>query len=202
MVVHLGMTGRFEFHRLPGRTPRVPHRHGRWRFRDGARLDYVDPRRFGYVYLGPIEGLRGVLNMGRDPFEMRPRQLSSLLDGRRAPVKALLLDQRLVAGMGNIYVDEALHVAGIHPLTPGAKVAPDAARILRAARLVLRRAIRSGGTTLRDYRRLDGGTGTFQRRLRVYGRDGEACRQCGGIIEKLVVRGRGTHVCERCQPRR
>jgi formamidopyrimidine-DNA glycosylase len=201
MVVHLGMTGRFAFHEVPPRRL-PPHCHGRWRFRDGTVLHHIDPRRFGYVYLGAMEGLRDALNMGRDPFELRSRDLARILAGRRAPVKALLLNQRLVAGMGNIYVDEALFLAGVHPLTPGEAAAAHAAPILQASRRVLRRAIRSGGTTLRDYRRLDGDTGNFQVRLRVYGRDGEPCRRCNTPIEKLVVAGRGTHVCPRCQRQR
>ena len=215
MVIHLGMTGRFLFQAGPGEerilrgdtinaaasdTAAARHRHIRWRFEDGSVLDYIDPRRFGYVYLGPMDGLRAALNMGPDPFEIRPRGLTRALSGRRAPVKALLLDQRIVAGLGNIYVDEALFMAGVHPLTPGDAAAARAPMILQAARRVLRRSIRFNGTTLRDYRRLDGDSGEFQKQLRVYGREGEACVRCKGTIEKRVVGGRGTHACPRCQP--
>jgi formamidopyrimidine-DNA glycosylase len=132
---------------------------------------------------------------------MRPRELERMLAGRRAPVKALLLNQRLIAGLGNIYVDEALFLAGVHPLTPGDAAAASAPVILRTARRVLRSAIRFNGTTLRDYRRLDGDSGEFQDRLKVYGRGGEACPRCGATIERMVVGGRGTHACRRCQKR-
>lgn len=214
LVVHLGMTGRFVFADTRGGARELSgdangdatagadtrHRHGRWRFRDGAELYYVDPRRFGYFYLGAHEGLRATLNMGPDPFELRPRELQRILGGRSAPVKALLLNQRLISGLGNIYVDESLYRVGVHPLTPGSVAASNAGPILQTARRVLRRAIRWRGTTLRDYRSPDGGSGGFQTRLMVYGRDGEACQRCATTIEKLVVGGRGTHVCPVCQP--
>lgn len=200
VTVSLGMTGRFCFFDAAAEVPRgVVHRHGRWVFADGAELHYVDPRRFGYFYLGDVEGLGDVLNIGPDPFQLPPRALARILAGRTASVKSLLLNQRLIAGMGNIYVDESLFLAGVHPLTPGAAAAAHAGKILSTSRRVLRSAIRFNGTTFRDYRRPDGAEGAFQKRLQVYGREGEACRKCGTTIEKLVVAGRGTHVCPSCQ---
>jgi len=201
LVVHLGMTGRFDL--LQGSARRaVKHRHGRIVFEDGSELHYIDPRRFGYFFVGGIEGLPEALNIGPDPFQTRPGALSRILEGRSASVKALLLDQRLISGLGNIYVDELLFLSRIHPATPGAAVAADAGLILGASRRVLRRALRWGGTTLRDYRRPDGSRGRFQLRLHVYGREGKPCPRCGGRIEKMVVAGRGTHVCPACQKRR
>lgn len=203
LVVHLGMTGRFDFLE-GGRGARKAgkHRHGRIVFEDGSELHYIDPRRFGYFFVGDIGGLPEALNIGPDPFQTQPRALSRILEGRSASVKALLLDQRLVSGLGNIYVDELLFLSRVHPSTPGAAVAAEAGLILRASRRVLRRALRWGGTTLRDYRRPDGSRGRFQLRLHVYGREGEPCPRCGSRIEKMVVAGRGTHVCPSCQRRR
>jgi len=223
LVVHLGMTGKFLF-RGAGAAPLLlrgdgvssgqddasvregarRHRHGRFVFEDGVELDYIDPRRFGYFYAGSPDGLADTLNIGPDPFDMRPAMLARALDGRTAPIKALLLDQRLISGLGNIYVDELLFDTKIHPLTPGGRTAARAGDLLAAARRVLRRALRAGGTTFRDYRRPDGSTGSYQRRLSAYGREGEPCVRCGAAIVRIVVGGRGTHLCPRCQrsPRR
>jgi formamidopyrimidine-DNA glycosylase len=200
LVVHLGMTGRFDFF-PPGTTePRgVPHRHGRWAFTDGAVLHYVDARRFGFWWLGEPDEVAGELGIGPDPFEMKPRALERLLEGRSASIKSLLLNQRLISGLGNIYVDELLFAARIHPETAGRDVADRASEILTFARRVLRRAIKWKGTTFRDYRGPDGSEGEFLLRLNVYGREGEACRRCGGPIVKTVVAARGTHTCPRCQ---
>ncbi len=211
LVVHLGMTGRLLWCAVAhtaGARPRgaarsagTRHLHGRIRFRDGSELHYIDPRRFGYFFVETPDRVRASLAIGPDPFDMRAPSLARALDGRRAPIKALLLDQRIVSGLGNIYVDESLFIAGIHPLTDGAHASQRAADLLRAARRVLRRAIRSGGTTIRDYRRSDDSPGSFQGRLAVYGREGDACPRCGTAVERIVVSQRGTHFCPRCQPR-
>jgi formamidopyrimidine-DNA glycosylase len=199
-VVHLGMTGKLLW--IPGRARIEPHTHARIHFAGGGELRYVDPRRFGYFFVGDPAGIAASFQMGPDPFEMKADQLARALTGRQAPVKSLLLDQRIVAGLGNIYVDELLFRCGIHPRTPGGEVAGASAAILRAACTVLKRAIVAGGTTIRDYRRPDGSSGAFQQRLAVYGRDGEACLECGSEIERMEVGRRGTHVCPRCQPLR
>jgi len=210
LIVHLGMTGRLEWSegrrigavpRRSGEPVKRDHLHARWTFRDGSELRYYDPRRFGYIFVGTPVDADAVLRIGPDPFEIRAGGLASALAGRRAPVKALLLDQRIVSGLGNIYVDETLYLARVHPLTPGDRASTQAAAILSAARRVLKRAIRARGTTLRDYRRTGGERGGFQTRLLVYGREGEACASCGGAIIRLEVAQRGTHVCPRCQPR-
>ena len=205
LVVHLGMTGSLEWAERAADPPRPSaasghsHLHARWGFRDGSELRYYDPRRFGFIFVGAPGDVDATLRIGPDPFEIDAAHLARVLAGRRAPVKALLLDQRLVSGLGNIYVDEALHLARIHPLAPGERAAAHAPAILTAARRVLTRAIRARGTTLRDYRRTDGSRGGFQMRLAVYGREGEACRRCGAKIVRMEVAGRGTHVCPRCQ---
>jgi formamidopyrimidine-DNA glycosylase len=210
LVVHLGMTGQLSWRDIaasagsasrPTRARREPHLHARLHFDDGSELVYIDPRRFGYFFVGAPDAVTATLPIGPDPFDMRAPALAKALAGRHAPIKSLLLNQRIMSGMGNIYVDEALFVAGIHPLTAGARAAPHAATILSSARRILTRAIRSGGTTIRDYRRSDGSSGTFQGRLAVYGRDGEPCLRCGTPVERIVVSQRGTHFCPRCQPR-
>jgi formamidopyrimidine-DNA glycosylase len=211
LVVHLGMTGRLEWldgeraaksppaRRAPG--AKREHLHGRWIFADGSELRYYDPRRFGFVFVGRSADVDAVLRIGPDPFEITPAALARALAGRRASIKALLLDQRVVSGLGNIYVDESLHLARVHPLAAGHLAAAQASVILRAARRVLSRAIRARGTTLRDYRRPDGSPGGFQTRLAVYGREGDACARCGAVIVRVEVAGRGTHYCPRCQRR-
>ncbi|HEX5130997.1 MAG TPA: bifunctional DNA-formamidopyrimidine glycosylase/DNA-(apurinic or apyrimidinic site) lyase [Candidatus Krumholzibacteria bacterium] len=198
VVVHLGMTGKLLW--VPRTAPLEPHAHARIFFAGGGELRYVDPRRFGYFFIGDRRAIDASFDMGPDPFAMKAGELARALAGRRAPLKALLLDQRVVAGLGNIYVDELLFRCGIHPRTAGADAARDAARLLRAARVILKRAIESGGTTIRDYRRPDGSSGQFQRRLAVYGREGEGCLRCGSAVEKIVLAQRGTHFCPRCQP--
>jgi formamidopyrimidine-DNA glycosylase len=194
-----GMDGARPRERAP--ATKRDHLHARWRFDDGSELRYFDPRRFGYVFVGSAGEVDASLNIGPDPFQLDAPRLARALSGRRASVKALLLDQRVVSGLGNIYVDEALHLARVHPLTPGDRAARRAADLLSAARRTLRRAIRARGTTFRDYRRTDGARGEFQMKLAVYGREGEACRRCGAVIRRIEVAQRGTHYCPRCQPR-
>ncbi len=201
LVVHLGMTGKLLFVAAGARqAPREAHLHARILFSDGSELRYVDPRRFGYFFVGDGAAVAASFDFGPDPFAMRPRELARRLSGRRAPLKALLLDQRIVSGLGNIYVDELLFATRIHPLTPGDTAAPAAARLLRAARVILERAIAANGTTIRDYRRPDGSSGAFQLRLSVYGREGEPCRRCRTVIARIEVSQRGTHLCPHCQP--
>ena len=202
LVVHLGMTGRLEWNATPrAMPPAKSHMHARWQLGDGSELRYFDPRRFGFIFVGTAASMDETLRIGPDPFELDAPALARALAGRRASVKALLLDQHIVSGLGNIYVDEALHLARIHPLTSGERASLRARDILAAARRVLTRAIRARGTTFRDYRRTDGGTGEFQIKLSVYGREGDACRVCGATIRRIEVAQRGTHFCPQCQRR-
>ena len=187
LVVHLGMTGRLEWTRDARERARPSHLHARWQFGDGTELCYFDPRRFGYIFVGSAAAVDQSLRIGPDPFQLDGAALESILRGRSAPVKALLLAQHLVSGLGNIYVDEALHMSRIHPLVTGDRAAGRAPVILAAARRILDRSIRARGTTLRDYRRTDGATGEFQVKLSVYGREGEACRTCGTVIKRIEV---------------
>lgn len=206
MIAHLGMSGRFSV-ALPD-DDRESHTHFVALLDDGLEVRFVDPRTFGFISVVDEDEMAssGVGRLGPDAWEDPPdvTGLGEVLAGRTAPIKALLLDQRPMAGLGNIYADEALHRAGIHPLTPGGELTETQIRaLLEATRHVLTGAIESGGTTLDDLAYLlpDGRAGDNLDRLRVYGRAGEPCPECGSAIERVVVRARSTHYCPGCQPR-
>jgi formamidopyrimidine-DNA glycosylase len=172
-----------------------------------GRLVIVDPRRFGTgeLLLGG-DRLEEFLaaRLGVEPFDaaFTGEHLHALTRGRRAPIKALLLDQRLVAGVGNIYADEALFRAGIHPLRPAGRLSRAQCATLRDAVIeVLEAGIEARGASIDDFRHVDGVQGSFQDRFRVYQRAGEPCVRCATTIEKSVVAGRGTYACPSCQPR-
>lgn len=206
IYVHLGMTGRLLV--TPDAEPIAKHTHLIFRFDDWDRqLRFCDPRRFGGIWLvrepqeSPPSRWRGrrLPPIGADPLELTLPALRKILT-RRRQIKALLMDQTPISGMGNIYCDEALFRAGIHPLMPADALAPEAVRRLRLAiRRVLTEAIRAGGSSISDYRNAENGRGSFQERHRVYGRQGLPCPVCRCPIERLVVAGRGTHVCPNCQ---
>jgi formamidopyrimidine-DNA glycosylase len=165
---------------------------------------YRDVRRFGTWLLlepGELEKYLGQ-KVGVEPLERRfnARWLAQRLQGRRAPLKAALLDQRTVAGLGNIYVDEALWRAAIHPLRPAESLEPEEiARLTRAVKDALRAGVRRQGASLRDYATPDGGRGSMQDRFHVYGRTGEPCHRCATPIDKIRAGGRGTWYCPQCQ---
>jgi formamidopyrimidine-DNA glycosylase len=199
VVVHLGMSGRVEL--SPANAPVAKHTHFRVSFRDAElEMRVLDPRRFGGVWIAPdrdgaAEGL------GPDALALRLPAFRGIL-ARTRRIKALLLDQRAIAGLGNIYADEALWAAGIHPLARAGDLGPDGPRrLLAAIRRVLAAAIRHRGSTIRSYRDPDGRGGGFQNRHRVYGRAGEPCPRCAAPIARILAAGRSTHFCPRCQPR-
>jgi formamidopyrimidine-DNA glycosylase len=202
LLVHLRMTGSL---RHAGELEDDPYRRAEAELDDGTRLAYRDVRRFGtWLLLEPGE-LDAYLarRLGAEPLgDFSARELGERLAGRRIAVKSAILDQRTVAGVGNIYADEALWYARVHPLTPAGEV--DAAAVKRLHRGI-RRALELGiarqGSTLRDYVLPDGSVGEMQREFRVYGREGEPCDRCGTPIAKTRVGGRGTWFCPRCQPR-
>jgi formamidopyrimidine-DNA glycosylase len=203
LLVHLRMTGTLLFD--PALEP--VHTRVRMDLDDGHRLVYVDPRRFGTGHLvrGAAERDR-YLNerLGAEPMTpvFTPDYLRAAARGRTAPVKAFVLDQRQIAGVGNIYADEALFRAGIHPLRPaGALTRPQITSLHAAIEAALLDGIEAKGATIDDFRHVDGAYGSFQDRFLVHRRAGEACRTCGTTITKIVVGGRGTYVCERCQRR-
>jgi formamidopyrimidine-DNA glycosylase len=203
LLVHLRMTGSF---RLGAGSTGAADPHGRafLALDDGTEVAYRDVRRFGtWLLLEPAEVDAYVdARVGREPLAdaYRAKHLAERLAGRRAPVKAALLDQRTVAGVGNIYADEALWRAGIHPLRPAESLGPEEVKALhRSVRQALRVGIRRQGSTLRDYRQPDGTEGGAQHEFKVYGRGGEPCGRCGTPIDKIRVAGRGTWYCPSCQ---
>jgi formamidopyrimidine-DNA glycosylase len=217
LVMHLGMTGRFEitggqvgvrpgdFALAPPPDPR--HAHVVFETDAGATVTFYDPRRFGYMDLIATAGLDQhpwFEGLGPEPLgcTFDAGHLARAFAGRRQSVKATLLDQRIVAGLGNIYVCEALFRAGIGPERAAGGVGRrKLGALVKVIRAVLLEAIEAGGSTLRDYASADGALGYFQHRFSVYGREGEACLKpgCGGRIERIVLGGRSTFFCPRCQ---
>ncbi|MEI6625721.1 MAG: bifunctional DNA-formamidopyrimidine glycosylase/DNA-(apurinic or apyrimidinic site) lyase [Thermoleophilia bacterium] len=175
-------------------------------FSDSTLVAYADARRFGTWDLLTNDETAVYLaaRLGPEPIasDFDGAVLKAAFAGRRAPVKALLLDQRLVAGVGNIYADEALHAACIHPDTPAGRLRqPQLDRLAATTREALEEGIRAQGASISDFRDPEGGYGSMQERFRVYGRDGEPCIVCGSEIIKSRCAGRGTHVCLTCQPK-
>ena len=217
LVMHLGMSGRFEIAggqaaRRPGEfhyaAPADPkHAHVVFETDGGARVTYFDPRRFGYMALIATDQLAAhpwFAGLGPEPLgaDFNAQHLARAFAGRRQSVKASLMDQRIVAGLGNIYVCEALFRARISPLRPAGEIGARAlTKLVTAVRTVLEEAIDAGGSTLRDYAAADGALGYFQHRFSVYGREGEPCPGpgCSGKIVRIVQAGRSTFYCPACQ---
>ncbi len=217
LVMHLGMSGRFEIEgagaaRRPGdfvyalaADPR--HAHVVFETEAGARVTYFDPRRFGYMGLVETDGLDAhpwFAGLGPEPLapDFTAAGLAKAFAGRKQSIKAMLLDQRVVAGLGNIYVCEVLHRAGVSPERPAGKVGPARlAAIQGAVGAVLGEAIEAGGSTLRDYAAADGVLGYFQHSFRAYGREHEPCPKpgCRGVIRRIVQSGRSSFFCAQCQ---
>jgi formamidopyrimidine-DNA glycosylase len=204
LLVHLRMTGNL-LHPGPKGTEDDPHRRAVVSLDNGSDVVYRDVRRFGtweVLEPGELEGYFAARRLGHEPLArgFTTAGLATSLAGRRAPIKAALLDQRAAAGIGNIYADEALWYARIHPLTPAGELAPaEVAELRKGIRKALRLGIARQGATLRDYRGADGERGRMQDEFRVYGRAGEPCRRCGTPIEKIRAGGRGTWFCPSCQ---
>ena len=200
MIFHLGMSGRWRL------DPDALGAHDHLVLETGAgrRLALNDSRRFGFVDLLPTADLvryPAFASMGPEPLgqEFDAYYLAAALMGRTAPIKALLLDQRVVAGLGNIYVCEALHMARIAPNRAGGRISMQRLqRLVPAIRQVLEAAIEAGGSTLRDYARPDGELGYFARQWRVYGREGQPC-SCGALVRRRAEGGRSTFYCATCQ---
>ncbi len=202
LLIHLRMSGRLVVEEAE--VPEDPHTRVLLHLDDGQQLRFSDPRKFGRMALvdDPEEILSG---LGPDPLDpaLTPRDLWEMLRGKRARLKPLLMDQRLLAGLGNIYADEALWEAGLHPLRRSDTLSEEEAeRLHRAVRRVLEAAIARQGTTLPDRRYLlpDGRPGEFASHLAVYGREGKPCPRCGAEIVRVRLGGRSAHFCPRCQP--
>jgi formamidopyrimidine-DNA glycosylase len=217
LVMHLGMTGRFEITGgqvsvRPGdfalaQPPDPRHAHVVFETDAGATVTFYDPRRFGYMDLIATDGLEQhpwFKGLGPEPLgcAFDAAHLERAFAGRRQSVKATLLDQRIVAGLGNIYVCEALFRAGVGPERAAGGIGRrKLGQLVKVSRAVLLEAIEAGGSTLRDYAGADGALGYFQHRFSVYDREGEACLKpgCGGRIERIVQGGRSSFFCPRCQ---
>jgi formamidopyrimidine-DNA glycosylase len=195
LVVHLGMTGKLLLGGTPGR-----HTHAIVNLDRGV-LRYEDQRQFGKIEVG--RGLPArVEKLGPEPLEVTLAEFAARLKRRKARIKSVLLDQRFVRGVGNIYADEALFRAGIHPLSIGARLRGDRVKRLHGAIVeVLTEAIAKGGSSISDYVDADGRSGFFQFEHRVYQRTGEPCVTCGSPIRRTLVAQRGTHYCAKCQKR-
>jgi len=201
LVFHLRMTGKLVL--VPSANPLTSRDRLRLDFSEWDwALNFEDTRRFGSLdVLAGWETGKGLLGeLGPDALLIPLADFRALLAGSRRPVKALLLDQRMIAGLGNIYVDESLHRAGIHPRTPAAAIAPSQVRRLHASmRSILRKAITCRGSSVSDYRDSNNQPGSFQKHHLVYQRCGEPCTTCGTTIQHIRVGGRGTHICPKCQ---
>jgi len=217
LVMHLGMSGRFEiarpegssrpgqFHYAPDPDPK--HAHIVFETEAGARVTYYDPRRFGYMGLvntALLDLHPWFAGLGPEPLseDFDADHLKAAFAGRRQGPKTLLLDQRIVAGLGNIYVCEALHQARISPFKPAGRISkPRLVGLVEAIKAVLAEAITAGGSTLRDYAQADGALGYFQHSFRVYDREGRPCPNdgCKGTIDRQVQAGRSTFFCPACQ---
>jgi formamidopyrimidine-DNA glycosylase len=200
LLIHLGMTGKISV--VPPEAPVPLHTHVFLALDDGRELRYNDIRRFGRMALlanGAHERVLG--DLGLEPLEAKEEEFRARIQSRSAHIKALLLDQRVLRGIGNIYADESLWRAKIHPKKLGAKLTQDQLRRLhRAVREILLEAIRLRGSSVSDYVDSAGQMGEYQLRHRVYQREGKKCFRCGATIRRIIVAGRSSHFCPHCQP--
>ena len=216
LVIHLRMTGNLILFDEDGerpapdgriyRQPTDSHLKLRLDLGDGLELRFHDPRRFGRGFVASQADLDDYLGerLGAEPLseEFTVEELERVTAGRTGPLKSLLLNQKVVAGIGNIYADEALHRAGLHPLSPGGSMKPEHHRALHAGIIdSLRRGIELGGASIDDYRDARGSNGSMQEEFLVHLRAGEECQRCGGTITRIVVGGRSTYYCPECQQR-
>ena len=197
-IVHLGMTGRLLV--TSAEAPVVKHTHARLGLDSGRELRFVDPRRFGRLEFRDVAKGGGFAGPGAEPLTIKAEEFAKLFRGRKLAIKAALLNQRLLAGVGNIYADESLFRAGIRPRRRVGRLTRDELEGLRKAlKDVLEHAIRLGGSSVSDYVDADGKKGFFQLEHYVYRRTGEPCRICESTVRRIVVAGRSSHYCPQCQ---
>lgn len=198
LIVHLGMSGRLKL--LRSFEPPDRHDHIDLVLTSGQILRYHDPRRFGFWLWSEDLNHPLLEKLGPEPFEIEGPLLHKRIRSRRQPIKNLLLDGRVLAGVGNIYANEALFRAAILPSRPALTLRPEeCGRLVAELQEILREAIELGGTTLRDFQNSEGQPGSFQLALKVYGREGEACLRCQTPIVKAILAGRSTYFCPCCQ---
>jgi len=202
IISHLGMTGSW---RMSSESPAL-HDHVVLSLSNGKRLIYRDPRRFGVFDIVDAANFstdKRFKHLGPEPFDESSFNLEYLFEKSRrknVPVKNFIMDQRVVVGVGNIYASEALYMAGVSPLVQAGKVSQERYKLLISSiRKILKKAIQSGGSTIRDFAAADGDDGSFQQSFKVYGRDGETCRKCGSKIKNRFLSGRNTFWCVKCQ---
>jgi formamidopyrimidine-DNA glycosylase len=204
LLVHLGMTGNFAPHFAE--QPLAKHTHVTFVLDDGRELRYTDPRRFGRMaYLAGEMLAAELLRFGAEPLLVSAEEFARRVRSSRARIKSLLLDQRVLRGVGNIYADESLWSARIHPARTGASLKlAEVETLLRALQKILRKAIQMRGSSISDFVDAEGVEGDYQQHHRVYGREGQKCFRCGAKIKRMIVAGRSSHFCPVCQrvPRR
>jgi len=200
LLVHLGMTGQLA--PAPAAQPHQKHTHVWMTLDDGRELRYTDPRRFGRIAYIAAASLAGELtDFGADPLEVTSEEFAARIRTRRARIKALLLDQSVLRGVGNIYADESLWRAKIHPARLGARLNVRQAETLRRVlQDILRKAIAMHGSSISDFLDADGEPGEYQRHHRAYGREGKRCYRCKTPIHRTMVAGRSSYFCPKCQP--
>jgi formamidopyrimidine-DNA glycosylase len=197
-IVHLGMTGRLLVTTPDG--PLAPHTPARLLLKSGREIRFVDPRRFGRLELRDLGRIAAFAGAGQEPLTIAAEPFAGLFRGRKLAIKAALLNQTLLTGVGNIYADESLFRAGIRPRRPAGRLTrAELERLRQALLLVLEHAIRLGGSSVSDYVDADGVRGFFQLEHCVYLRTGQPCRQCATPIRRILIAGRGTHFCPTCQ---
>lgn len=205
MAIHLRMTGWLGVLAAHAKDPkRDPYVRVRFPLDDGSEdLVFNDIRTFGRVWFGKqeaLDALKALTKLGPEPFDISPGDFAKRLRSKKTRLKALLLNQEFLAGVGNIYADESLFRAGLHPLATSAKVSvARAEKLLKAIQDVLQEAIDAGGSSVENFKRPDGESGWFQRELRMYGRNDERCLVCGTIVKRILVGQRGTCFCSKCQ---
>jgi formamidopyrimidine-DNA glycosylase len=199
LLIHLGMTG--QLLTAAPEAPVAPHTHAFFALDDGRELRYTDVRRFGRIAFFANGAHAAALGkLGLEPLEATEKQFAERLRARRAPIKSALLNQHVLRGIGNIYADESLWLARIHPMRIAANLSAKETRQLhRAVQTVLNEAIRLRGSSVSNYVDAEGERGEFQSRHRVYQREGKKCPRCGAIIRRVIVGGRSSHFCPRCQ---